>query len=1131
MKTLQQCFTLVAAAFVLFATIAAFGQTSRGTLTGIVSDAQGARVPNASVKITQLGTNVSRDTVTNSDGIYRFDAVELGTYTITAQASGFAAEQKTGVEINAAHTSNIDFDLKVAGAKGETVTVEASGAEVQLQTSEQTRGESFVGKEVTNMPLVGGDSLTLVQLLPGVMIAGGNSINQNGTNAYAINGQRPRGNNFMIDGVENNDISVTGPAFTISNADAVQEVNIQTGNFSSEFGRAGGAVFNQVTKSGTNSYHGTATEIYTGSAFKALDHTQRVNGRTEAPRDVHNIPDFTFGGPVYLPHLYNGHSKTFFFVGAQWNRQFGTATSSNRRAPDDAGVALLQSIAGQCPNVALYLKSLGPLRGNPSNSPSTISLAVPSATGTCTNSTRAGMNLTTGLTQRVASQQNLDANHIVRIDHIVSAKQTLSFRWLYDSSTSTPSFNNLPGFDSQFNGKTLTGSFSDTYVIGPTMTNEFRFNYGRIGFNFPLINASDSFYSTTPNYSFGTGTSNLAGFGGATNIPQYRYANNWQYQDTVTKVVGEHTFRFGGDFLRQLAKQHPPFNERGSFVYASSTGVTSFANFIDDFSGTASSASLNRQFGTSIYYPSLFRQSYFLQDSWRTTNNLTINAGLRYENFGAPWNTFTVPAFTNYDPVNFATPHKLGARNDNFGPSVGFAWNPKGDRWIDRFAGGEKTVWRMGYQRSFDVAFNNLLSNIAGSSPNTLGGNIVAPTSGRGAANWSSLFAGITATPATAQSAQSNLLLAPLKNPTTDRWSFGFQRELPTRFVMDVSYVGSVAHHLYRTIDMNPVIDSTCGTRLHSELQILPAPCGSLTASQIATRQGQGIRTVRAASANSNYEALQFTLRRGFKETPVGNVQFQGSYTYAHFLDDISDVFSFDSFPSSFESVSQVLGASPHIDYGNSDFDRRHVGVIGILWDVRGPKTGLLGSLVGGWQLSAISHWQTGIPFTVANGVDRNLDGQSGPDRPDIGNINAPLNTRAWANAIAGTSCATGYANPDANGACVDPGTVHWLAVTGAPNARTVGRNTLTGPGTDNLDFAISKRFRISESKNLEYRVDMFNALNTINLGGEGTGTSVPARTIFDNALVKPGQTSPFFNFLNLDSVGRSMRMMLRFTF
>ena len=142
---------------------------------------------------------------------------------------------------------------------------------------------------------------------------------------------------------------------------------------------------------------------------------------------------------------------------------------------------------------------------------------------------------------------------------------------------------------------------------------------------------------------------------------------------------GKHTFRVGADFLQQLARQHPPFNERGSFVYSNSTtggAVTSFANFLDDFGGRA--GSLNRQFGSSIYYPNLFRQAYFFQDSWKVTTSLTLNLGVRYEYYGAPENTFTVAGFTNYDTVNFAAPHKVEGDKNNFGPSVGFAWNPKG---------------------------------------------------------------------------------------------------------------------------------------------------------------------------------------------------------------------------------------------------------------------------------------------------------------------------------------------------------------------------------------------------------------------------------------------------------------------
>lgn len=1077
---------------------AAIAQTSRGTLTGTVMDSTGAVVNNATVTITQAGTNVTRQTTTNSAGIYRFDAVDLGLYVVAARATGFSTEKKTGVEIEAARTSNVDFSLKV-GATQETVTVEASGIEVGLQTSEQTRGETLSKIPIENLPLVGADSLTLVQLVPGVALASGNSINQDGTLNFAVNGQRPRGNNFMIDGVENNDISVTGPAFTISNADAVTEVNVQTADFSAEFGRSGGAVINQITNSGTNAFHGTAAYVYDGSAFQTLTRNDVLAHRTRPPRAIENIPDFTFGGPVIIPKLYNGHNKTFFFAAAQWDRLFGAATG-NIRVPDNAGAALLQSLAPTCPNAALYLKALGSVRGDPTASPTSISLAVPSAAGTCNGSPRAGMLLTTGLFGRSEAFSSLDNNHLIRVDHNVSDKQTMSFRWLYDSTITGPSLNNLPGFDNNFVGKTMSGLFTDTYVINPHWTNEFRFNYGRIGFNFPLA-AIDSFHATLANYS-GLGVTSM---GGATNIPQFRYANNWQYQDTMSLVRGRHTFRFGADFLRQLARQHPPFNERGSFVYNANTiggAVTAFANFLDDFGGK--SGSLNRQFGSSIYHPDLFRQAYFFQDQWKTTSNLTLNLGLRYEYYGAPENTFAVAAFTNYDPVNFAAPHKVDGYKGNFGPSVGFAWNPKGQNFFNRMAGGEKMVWRGGFQISYDSAFNNLLSNIAGSSPNTLGGIITSVSSAgtpRGAANFSSLFSGIAATPPTAQSPQQNLFLTPLLNPQTDRWSLGFEREMPYGLIWDTSYVGSASHHLYRTIDMNPIVNPATGARFQPQV---------------------GVRTVRAASANSNYEALQFELKRNFKSTPIGSMLFLGSYTYSHSLDDVSDVFAFDSTPSSFQSVSQVLGASPHIDYGNSDFDRRHVGVIALVWDIRGPNHGFMGQTFGGWQVSGVSHWQTGFPFTMANGSDRNGDGQSGPDRPDISNPNAPLNTRATLNA----ACPLGYSNPDLNGACVDPNTVHWIEGIGAPNARTVGRNTMFAPGLDNLNLAIAKRFKFTERTNLEYRVDMFNALNTLNFGN-----FVAPRAVNSNTITPLGQPTTFLDVTQTQSFGRSMRMRLKLTF
>ena len=1069
-----------------------YAQTSRGALTGTITDSSGGVVPNASVTITQVGTNVSRKTTSNQVGVYRFDAVDLGTYSMSVASSGFETHKTTGIIIQAAHTTDIDVTLQV-GAATQVVSVEASATAVALNTSDQVRGENISAQSIVNLPTVGLDSLTLTRMLPGVVTANqgpGSNINEDGTFAYAVNGSRPRSNNFMIDGVENNDISIAGPAFTISNPDAVQEVSIQTGDFSAEFGRAGGAVVNQVTKSGTNALHGTGTYVYTGSALDALNNQQIESGITRTPRAVENIPDFTIGGPVIIPHLYNGHDKTFFFAAAQWDRLFNDATSGALILPTDAGVATLQSLASQCPNAALYLKVLGSLRGNPNDQPGSVSLEVPSATGTCDNSTRTGMTLDTGVFIRSASHSTLDNNHLIRIDHKISDRQDVSFRWLYDDSSSQPGLHNLPGFDNGFTGRTMTGAFDDTYVISSRWTNEFRFNYGRINFNFPLL-AANPFDATLAAYSIGE----VTGFGGATNIPQFRIANNWQYQDTMSFVRGTHTFRFGFDFLRQLARQHPPFNERGSFSYVLSNGVTGFANFLDDFGGDG--GSLNRQFGNPIYHPNLFRQAYFVEDSWKVTSDLTLNYGLRYENFGTPENTFTVAGFTNYDPVNFAAPHKVNGDNDNFAPSAGFAWNPKGSNGFGRMLlGGGKMVWRGGFQMSYDTWFNNLLSNIAGSSPNTLGGIISSVASGtapRGVADFSGQFATIQATPPTAQSPQQSLFLQPFENPYTLRWSIGFERQLPAGLILDSSYVGSASRRLFRTIDMNPIVNAATGARFNPNV---------------------GIRTVRATSADSNYHGLQFELKRAFAPTPAGQVQFEGSYTYAHYLDDVSDVFGFDSTPSSFESVSQVLGASPHIDYGNSDFDRRHVGSIAVVWGLPNPGPRLMRSLVGGWQLSAIATWQTGIPFTVINGSDRNHDGQSLPDRPDIGNPSAPLNTRAVLN----SACATGYKNPDL-GTCVDPTTVHFVQGTGAPDAKTIGRNTLHLPGLDDVDLAVSKRFSFTERAGLELRADMFNALNTLNLGYTTPGQSLGNRA------------GTFLNTNLTEDNPRTMRVMLRLSF
>jgi hypothetical protein len=439
--------------------------------------------------------------------------------------------------------------------------------------------------------------------------------------------------------------------------------------------------------------------------------------------------------------------------------------------------------------------------------------------------------------------------------------------------------------------------------------------------------------------------------------------------------------------------------------------------------------------------------------------------------------------------------------NNNLGPVVGFAWSPRFSSGIlGKLFGEGKTVWRGGYQVTYDTFFNNLLSNIAGSSPNTLGGLITSPTTGRGTANFQAQFATIQATPPTPLDVQGNLFNPNIRNPYTQRWSFGLQRELPGSAMLDLSYVGSAGRKLFQSLDMNPFVSP--GVRFVNTV---------------------GARTMRASSANSTYHSLQLNVRRRYASTPFGLLLLEGSYTYSHLIDNISEVFATDSTATSLQSLPQVLGFTPRLDRANSDNDRRHRGVIDFVWDIRAPKTGILGQVLGGWTLGSVMQFESGAPFTVRNGTDRNGDGQSAPDRPEIGNPNAPINTRAQI--IRSTPPATnprqcvnwsptGFINPDSS-TCVTPSDVRWVQATGLPGPNTAGRNISFTPGFVRFDLDVVKRFSITERVKFEYRAEIFNLFNRQNFG-------VPALSVGTSAA------GSFLSFNQTEAFGRSIRMGLK---
>jgi hypothetical protein len=1048
-----------------------FAQTSRGTVTGIVSDIQGAAIQGATAELKNTLTNQTRTVTTNEAGLYRFDAVDLGIYDLKISAQGFKTHTSRGIEIQANRVATFDAQLETGGT--EVVVDVNAGTEEILQKSDAVRGGNFNFKELSKITLPNLNPYEIGRLLPGVILPTGTTNFGNfGSSGFSINGSRPRGNNYLLDGTENNDISVTGPAFSLENDDAVAEVSVQTGLFSAEFGRAGGGVFNQVTKSGTNQFHGTGRELLLSNDFNATTQGQRNSGLHAPPVFTENIFGFSFGGPIRK-------DRTFFFGSGLWDRFRSTANFSGFLVPTAGGLARLRSLfpSGSNPRVDLYLKAFAGLVGVAT--PSQVALGK-DAGGVDRGSIEFGSVGVT--TAQVSNERQLTG----RVDHLISDAHRLSGRYLIDDSITTPSNISNPGFIQDFKGRSQNFLATHTWTINPTMTNEFRFSFGKINFDFPISDKSVPEAFTLPKVNI----QGITGFGIETNIPQFRIARNYLAQETLSKVWNAHTFRTGGEYLRQIADQHPPFVERGVFGFLGTGGYTGFGNFIDNFSGFRATA--NKNFGDPIYHPNLDRISVFLQDTWKTTPTLTLTLGIRYENFGQPANNaFGFPAI-NLDPATFLLPNKVARDNNNFGPVVGFAWSPRfKSGMLGRLFGEDKTVLRGGYQISYDTYFNNLLSNIAADSPNSLSTTFTDTSSGsaatsRGTANF---FPGtlptVARTPVPTDS-QTSLFNPDLRNPYTQRFSLEIQRQLPWKLVMDVAYVGSLGRKLFVTEDVNPLIG---GVRRFPLL---------------------GIRRMRTNGVNSEYNSLQVRVDKAFSH----GFQFISSYTYSKNIDNNSEVFATSNSGSALASVPVFQGGL-RLDRAVSDFDRPHVFTTGYFWDLPGPKRGLLGHIAGGWTLGGAVAFQSGAPYTLLNGSDRNGDGVIGLDRPDISNPSAPHNTRA----IISTTCSTGFANPDAAGACVSPNDVFVVQGTGFPNAKTIGRNTERSKRVENVSTAILKTFTLTERFKIEYRLETFNTLNHPQF------TGIPGNSVAGSAANR------YQRFDLLNGGGRSARMGLKLIF
>jgi hypothetical protein len=1054
----------------------AFGQTSRGGVAGTATDPSGAVIVGAEVRLAHNETGVVRTGRTNDVGIYRFDAVDLGTFDVRISKLGFATFVSRGVTVEGNRTTTVDATLQV-GETQTVVQVDATTAEFLLKDS-PLRGGNFQGREVSQLPLNALNPISLAGTLPGAISPSGSTVYGNGGEAtqFAVNGQRPRGNSYLLDGTDNNDMEFTGTAQGFKIADAVQEVSVQTSNFGAEFGRAGGAVVNLITKSGTNQFQGTGLWLFGSQAFDSLSNLEKLSP-TPPPGFSKNIYGFTLGGPIKK-------SKAFFFAALQQDR-FRSNSQFPFVLPMADAVSILRSLFPSNPRLELYLNAIGDLRG--SFSPfSAWSLGVDPVTGIDRGP------VTFGTANWLLPTASHETQAMLRLDHAWSQRHEMSFRYLYDSSVQSPF--GPPTFPRYFGDAANTDHnflLSDNVTVGTTLTNELRFSYARVSNDWPISPSSVSLAKVLPAVKLQNSPIAAPGIDGS--LPQFQFANNWLLQETQSKLIGRHTFRYGLEFFWQFAKQlGAGFAGRGVVTYTSSPGYSVFANFLDDYSGP--SGNIRRNFGNPVFDPDSFRQSYFFEDTWRAAPALSVNLGVRYENFGQPANSLRFPAFAGFDPSRFLVENKVNSYSKNLGPAVGVAWSPSSSPGrLSRVLGDGKTVWRAGYQISYDTFFTQMLNFIMGDSPNTVQINKTSPLAGgRGTANWWSSQMPTMMPAPTIQDGQLAVFDKNIRNPYTEHWTFGLQRVLPQQLLFDLAYVGSESHHLFIRDDVN--LRQQDGKRLHPEF---------------------GPRVIRSSNGNSVYHALQVQIERRFIE----HFYINGSYTWSRCLDSTSEslLVNTNSQTQNLTSIPASLGGLK-LDRGLSDNNRSHRLTVAYIWDIPSPRGGFREGMLGHWSISGITTFQSGTPYTLQNGLDRNNDGFAN-DRPDIGNTSAPLNTRAQITPISGPgSCFTGYRNPDTGG-CATPVDVHFIEGQGLPNSRTAGRNTLFAGGTSNWDVTMTKIVPIREKKRLEFRWEAFNVFNHRQF------VQAPSRDVVNSP---PGQ---FLNSKFTDGGIRSMRIQLKFLF
>ena len=1048
-------------------------QTNVGQITGQVTDTAGAPIPACTITAINTQTGLKQTVNTDRSGNYVFPSLPTGAYNLRAESRGFRTAESTGVVLDAASRRTVDFKLEV-GSISEAVSVSAATDQVQTTSGEISR--TITGTQVSQIPLNGRNYTQLLQLLPGAVSTTTDPFNLGlSTTGTRINGVRSNSIYFNVDGADNLDNGANSNAIVNPSLDTIAEIKVLTSSYSAEFGGRAGAMLNVVTKSGGRQYHGTVFEFARNDLFDA----RSFFATRKEPLRFNNF-GWTLGGPIYIPGKWNtDRSKLFFFAGMEWKYnhrgqvQLSTVPTAEERngdfrnsslpAPVDplTGVPFTGRIV---PNSRFSLN--GPLLLKPYPLP---------------NFSGPGGNYSTAAVSKTDTRED----HL-RVDYIISEKTQVMYRYTHDEVDIFNAFQGsntgiVPGGRPRPGWTTIANV---THTFSPTATNSTSVSVtanqiqglpqneilkrSSLGLTFPEVFPVNS-YGVGPNV-------NLAGFTGYNVGDRIRNLNSTiQFRDDFSKVAGAHTFKLGAQITRSRKDQNSIVIDNGNVTFNASAARSTRNVIADVLLGNYQNYT-EGQSDTS-YFARFNQLEFYAQDSWRVNRRLNLELGLRY-NILAPLYS-ALGNFTTFMPERFdrarapqvnpsngaliSTPetdpyngivifgadfpeaaHGRIPEADNKELQRLFIGLPRGGvetnygRFSPRLSfaydlfGNSKTAIRGGFGIFYDRIRTDFLGGSASNPPfsdsaNLFDGNIDNPVGGA-TRRFPRDLSAISLDPSI---------------PSVISFNLGVQQELHGNMIVEAGYLGTLGRHLMRTVNINQL---PVGTRLKLE---------NRTANTNALRPylGYGNINLQENGDTSNYHSLQVSLNRRMQK----GLAFSLNYTFSRTL---------ESSGGSFQNIYDI-----GVEAGLSSIHRANVLNINYVYELpffRKQANGLLRAILGGWDISGVTVYQSGAPNSITVAQDTAGIGVATTRADLVGNVNLPKDERTltrWFNTAA-------FAIP--------------------PSGRfgTGGRNILIGPGFNQWDISLLKNFYLRETVKLQFRAEAFNIWNHASFTGISTNFS-----------------------------------------